>query len=160
MHALVAIEMDRPGEERRRLVIVDLLLQQQRVGAEDHELLLRDIALHDLRHVTVEQGLAASDRDGGGTAIVDCFHALLEAQPLVEDRIGIVDLAAARAGEIAAQQRLEHQHQRIAAALDVLGQRIRADTGDLRKGESHRPGPNWRSRPRREAVRFSAPPAG
>jgi hypothetical protein len=48
-----------------RLVLVDLLGQQQRVGAQDHELVARDIAFHDLGHVAVEQGLAAGDGDGG-----------------------------------------------------------------------------------------------
>ena len=37
-------------------------------------------------------------------------------KPLVQDLVGIIDLAAAGAGEVAAEQRLEHQHERIALA--------------------------------------------
>ena len=37
VHLLVAVEMDRPGEVGARLVFVDLLLEQQRVGADDDE---------------------------------------------------------------------------------------------------------------------------
>src|SRR5207249_3182429 len=38
---------------------------------------------------------------------------LLDAQALLQDLLRIIDLAAARAGEIALEERLEHQHQRI-----------------------------------------------
>jgi hypothetical protein len=41
---------------------------------------------------------------------------------------GIVDLAAADAGEVAAEQRLEHQHQRVVlAAKQLLLDEVRAD---------------------------------
>jgi hypothetical protein len=33
---------------------------------------------------------------------------------LIQNLIGVIDLAAARAREIAAKERLEHQHERIA----------------------------------------------
>ena len=68
----------------------------------------------DVADVAVQQRLAASENHDRGAAFVDRVKAFGDAEPLIEDRIGIVDLAAAGAGEIAAEQRFEHQHQRIA----------------------------------------------
>ena len=124
---LIAIEVDRPGEEGMRLVFVDLLFQQQGVGAQNDELLAVEIAAHDLGHVAMEQWLAAGDGDGGGAAFLDGVHALLHRQAAVEDGVGIVDLAAAGAGEIAAQQRFQHQHQRIFSALELVDHGMRAN---------------------------------
>jgi hypothetical protein len=53
MHRFVAVEMHRPGEERARLVFRDLLLHQQRVGAEVDELPPRNHALDDFRELLV-----------------------------------------------------------------------------------------------------------
>ena len=71
-------------------------------------------APHDLRHFAVQQRFAAGDGNHGRAALVDRAHAFVVAEALVQDLVGIVDLAAARAGEVAAEQRLEHQHERIA----------------------------------------------
>ena len=115
VHLAVAVEMHRPGEIGVRLEAVDLLLQQQRVGAEIDEFLARDDALRRSSAISrVQQRLAAGDRDHRRAAFVDRLQALRDRQALVQDRIGIVDLAAAGAGEIAAEQRLQHQHQRVA----------------------------------------------
>src|SRR6185437_7822991 len=111
VHFLVAIEMDRPDEIRVRLEAIDLLLEQQRVGAEIDEFLALDDAFNDLLDLAMEQGLAAGDRDNGCAAFIDRFEALLNAEALIEDRIGIIDLAATGASEVAAEQRLEHQHE-------------------------------------------------
>src|SRR5947209_6872683 len=94
----VAVEMDRPGEERVRLEQVDLFLKQQRVGAEIDEFFAGDDALDDLLDLTVQQRLATRDDDNRCAAFIDRLVALRNAEPLVEDRIGIIDLAAARAG--------------------------------------------------------------
>ena len=121
-----------------RLVVVDLLGQQECVGAQDHELLARQEALHDLRHLAMQQWLAAGDRYDGRAAFVDRAHAIVVRQPLVEDLRRIVDLAAAGAGQVAAEQRLEHQHQRIAlAAAQMLAQQVGADAGGLVERDSH-----------------------
>ena len=80
----------------------------------------------DLRHVAMQQRFAAGDGDRRRAAFVDRVHAFVEGQALVEDLVGIVDLAAAGAGEVAAEQRLQHQHQRIALAA---GQMLLDDIG-------------------------------
>src|SRR5262249_7113420 len=59
-------------------------------------------------------------------------------EPLVEDRVRIVDLAAARAGEIAAKQRLQHQHERIVLAPEqTLLDQVGADTELFEKRDGH-----------------------
>jgi len=61
----------------------------------------------------------------------DRVHALLHRHALVQDLIGIIDLAAAGAGQVAAEQRLQHQHQRVLLARQLLLHHIGADLGGL-----------------------------
>ena len=129
---LEAVEMH--GEEQigRRLEQVQLLLQQQRVGAQRDELLARHDALDDLADLLVDERLAAGDGDHRRAALVDGVEAFLYRKSLVQDRVGIVDLAAPEAGEIAAEQRLQHQHERVALApREALLEYVRADDGLL-----------------------------
>src|SRR4029079_10014659 len=58
---LLAQAVEVHGEEQvgRRLEQVELLLEQERVGAERDELLAGDQALHDLAYLTMDQRLAA-----------------------------------------------------------------------------------------------------
>ena len=141
----------------RRLVLIDLLGHQQGVGAQDHVLLAGDEALDDPRHVLVQQRLAAGDRNGGRAALVDRGHASLVAQPLVQDLVGIVDLAAAGAGQVAAEQGLQHQHQRIAfAAREMLADDVGADASSPGQGNAHAPLPSCAAG--RAGRRFRAAP--
>ena len=79
----------------------------------------------------MQQRLAAGDRDHRRAALVDRLEALLDAEALVQDQVRVVDLAAAGAGEVAAEERLEHQHERIArVALEALGEDVAPD-GEL-----------------------------
>ena len=138
VHLLVAVEMDRPDEIGIGLEEIELLLQQQRVGAEIDEFLARDDALDDLLDLAVEQRLAAGDRHHRRAAFVDRFEAFCDRQALVQDRVGIVDLAAAGAGEVAAEQRLQHQHERIALdAHEALLRHIGADADHLVERNGH-----------------------
>src|SRR5690348_7447624 len=138
VHLLVAVEMDRPDEERIRLEAVDLLLEQQRVGAQIDELLACDDAFGDLLDLAVEQGLAAGDRDHRRAAFVDRLEALFDRQALVQDLVGIIDLAAAGAGEVAAEQRLEHENQRITLdAGQALFHHVGADADHLIERNGH-----------------------
>ena len=92
---------------------MQLLFQEQRIGAQRHELLARDDALDDLADLLVDQRFAARDGDHRRAAFVDRVEAFLDRQPLVEDGVRIIDLAAAEAGEVATEQRFQHQHKRI-----------------------------------------------
>ena len=138
MHHLVAVEVDRPGEEGVGLVLVDLLGQQQGVGAEDDELLPLQETLDDLGHVLVQQGLAPGDGHHRSAALVDGLHALSDAQALVQDLVRIVDLATAGAGQVAAEQGLEHQHQGVAfRPSQLLLHDVGADPGRHREWNAH-----------------------
>ena len=113
---LLAVHVDAEGEVLARLEQVELFLQQQRVGAEVDVLLPRDQPFDDFVDLRVQQRLAAGDANHRRAALVDRLEALLRRELLLEDVGGILDLAAAGAGEVAAEQRLEHQHQRIPLA--------------------------------------------
>src|SRR6266478_6152308 len=100
------IEVDGKEEIRRRLEQMQLLLQQQRVRAERNELLLGNQPLHDLADLAVDQRLAAGDRHHGCAALVGGIEALFDGEPRIENWIGIIDLAATDASQIATKQRL------------------------------------------------------
>ncbi len=95
---LVAVEMDRPSKVRRRLVFVHFLLEQQRIRAQVDELLALDQTLDDLRHLLVNQRLAARDRHDWGPAFFSSAQRIVDTHPLSQDVIRIVDLAAAGTG--------------------------------------------------------------
>ena len=124
--------MHREEQIGRRLEQVQLLLQQQRIGAQRDEFLARHDAFDDLADLLVDQRLAARNGDHRRAALVDRVEAFLHRQALVEDGVGIIDLAAADAGEVAAEQRLQHQHQRIAfAAFQALPHDVGTDGSHL-----------------------------
>ena len=77
----------------------------------------RDGAFDDLLDLAMQQWLATGDHHHRGAALVDRFHAFGDGQALVQNFRWIVDLAAAGTGQIAAEQWLQHQYQRV--ALDV-----------------------------------------
>src|ERR1700724_3315463 len=102
---LEAIEVYGEEQVGRRLELIELLFEQQRVGAQRHELLARHDALDDRADVLVDERFAARNGDHRGTAFVDRRQAFLDRKPAIENRIRVVDLAAADAGEVAAEQR-------------------------------------------------------
>ena len=64
----------------------------------------------------VQQRLAAGDAHHRRAALVGRREALLDRQVLLEHVTRVLDLAAAGAGQVAAEQRLEHQHERVPLA--------------------------------------------
>jgi len=75
--------------------------------------------------------------DSRGAAFVHRSECILDRNPLVEDRVGIIDLAATRAGEIAAEQGLQHENEGITlAAGKLLPDDIGADLRDLSEPNS------------------------
>ena len=56
----------------------------------------------------IEERLAAGDADDGGAALLDGGEALLDGEGALEDVRRVLDLAAAGAGEVAAQEGLQH----------------------------------------------------
>src|SRR3989442_13866286 len=94
----------------------ELLLQQQCIGAQVDELPTAQDARNDRVDFLVQQRLSASDGPHWSAAFVNRREALLDREALIQDFVGIIDLAAAGARQVAAKQRLEHEHQRIASA--------------------------------------------
>ena len=117
---------------------MNLLLEQQRVGAQEDELLALDEFLDDLRHLLVDERLAAGDRDHRRPALFDRGDALFDAQALAQDLVGVLDLAAAGASKVALQQRLELEHERILLlATQALAGDVLRDGDLLLEGHAH-----------------------
>ncbi len=116
----IAVQVDREGQVGRGLVFVDVLGEQNRVRAQVDEFLARHDAGDDLRHLLVDQGFAAGNGHDGRAALVHRLQGVLDADPLLQDLLRIVDFAAAGAGEIALEQGFQHQHERIALVAAQL----------------------------------------
>src|SRR5207237_6389468 len=131
--------------------LVQLALEQQGVGAEIDEAATLDEAPGDGADPGVEQRFAACDADDGRAALVGSAQAVLHREIPLQDRDGVLDLSAAGAGEIAAEEGFQHEHERILLAPrkplleDVLRHRrhlrcrdrhslLRALSDDLRAG--------------------------
>ena len=135
---LKPVEVDRKSQVGGWLKEVHFFLEQQRVGAQVNEFLARGNAVDDRFDLPVDQGFAARDRDDRCAAFIDRLKALLDRQAFVQDRIGIVDLAAPGAGQVAAEQGLEHQHQGIFLnPLEALFHNVGADAQLLDQWYGH-----------------------
>src|SRR2546429_1294058 len=133
----VAVQVDREGEIGRRPVVVDVPREQNRVGAEVHELPPRHDSRDDLRHLFMDERLAPRNGHDRSAALVHGPKRLLDAQALLQDLLRIIDLAAARAGEIALEEGLEHQHQRITFLAPELARGdVATDTVDLHQRDT------------------------
>ena len=75
----LAVHVDGKGQELAGLEQIDLLLQQQRVGAEVNVFLARDQAGDDFADLRMQQRLAAGNGDGGSAAFIDRAEALFRA---------------------------------------------------------------------------------
>jgi len=102
-------KIDYPDE-----ILNQRLSYQQCVRAQIDELAPRDDGRGDLRDFLVQKRLAAGDRHDRRAAFVDRLETFVDRESLIQDLVGIIDLAASRASEVAAEQRFQHQHERIA----------------------------------------------
>ena len=119
---LLAVEVDGEGEILRGLeeAFGEPALEEKSVGAEINVLFAGNETLDDLLDLGMDQRFPAGDADHGCAAFLDRVEALLGREALVENVGRILDFAATRAGEIAPEQRLEHEHKRIALAAHQL----------------------------------------
>ena len=121
----LAIEVHAEGEVFARLEEVEFLFQQQGVGAEIDIFLARDQAFDDLGDLGVHERFAAGDGDHGGAAFVDGAETFFGRKIFLQDVGGVLDLAASGAGQVAAEQGLEHEHERVLlAAGEFLAQDV------------------------------------
>ena len=70
------------------------------------------ISLRQPADLRIDHRLAAADRNDRRAAFVHRCQALLDGQHFVDRGLVFADAAAARAGQVAGVQRLEHHHQR------------------------------------------------
>src|SRR5262249_42739079 len=107
-------------------------------GAEVDEFLPGCDRGRDLLDLAMQQRLAASNDDDRRTAFLDRLNALRHAEPLVQDRIGVIDLAAAGTGKVAAEQRLQHQDERVTLyPAQMLSDDVGANTNFLMQRNRH-----------------------
>src|SRR5262249_40059512 len=117
---------------------LELLLEEDGVGAEVDVLLASDQRLHQRADLRIHEGLAAGNGDHGRPALVHRPQTLLQAEVALQDVSGVLDLAAPRTGEVAAKQGLEHEDQRIALpTTKLLFQDITDDGPHLRCRNTH-----------------------
>ncbi len=88
-------------------------LELERVGAEVDVLPAGDEALDDLDNLRVQERLAAGDGDHGCAALFDGLETLLGREHALEDVGWVLHFAAAGAGQVTAEERLKHEHQRV-----------------------------------------------
>jgi hypothetical protein len=77
---LVAVQVHGEGQVLGGLVLIDMLGQQDGIGAQVHELLARHDAGDDLRHLLVDERLTAGDRHHRGAALIDRLERILQAR--------------------------------------------------------------------------------
>ena len=134
-----AVHVHRPREVGARLEVLELLLEQERVRAQVDELLALDQLGGDHVDLGVDQRLAAGDRDHRRAALLDRSDRLLDRHAPAQLVLGVLDLAAARAGEVALEQRLELDDQRkLLAFREALAHQVDAHARALSDLHRHR----------------------
>ena len=137
--SLQPVDVHHPGEVAVRGELVQVLGQQQRVGAQEDDLLAAEQLPHDLVDLRVHQRFAAGDRDHRGAALLDRGHRLLDRHALLEQRRRLGDLSAARALEVAGEQRLQLDEEReLVVAAQLLLDEIGAEPHGLAQRHGHR----------------------
>jgi hypothetical protein len=94
--------------------------------------------LDDLVQLFMQERFAAGHDDDWGAALVDRRQCVGDRNAFVEDWVGIVDLATTRASEVASEQWLQHQDERVALATgEMLPDDISANSRNLSEGYAH-----------------------
>ena len=122
----LAVHVDGKAQIFAGLEQVQLFLEQQRVGAEVNVFLAGDQAFNNLVNLGMHERFAAGDRDHRGAAFVHRLETFFRSEVFFQDVGGVLDLSASGARQIAAEQRLEHEHERVALAS---GQLLPQDVG-------------------------------
>src|SRR5207302_6466110 len=131
-----AVEVHDEGQPRGGLEDVEELLEPERVRAELDVLPQLEEPCDDVLDALVDERLAAADRDDRRRALHARVDALLHRQPRPV-RLVLADLSAADARDVARERRLQHQHERVALALALLGGDVLADLHGLAQRKLH-----------------------
>jgi len=116
VNILGPVEVDDERQSNGRVELVELLLQQEAVGAEVDEPSVGDDGPYDVVDLSVQEGLASRNRHNRRVGRAHRCETLVDAQAPINDVAILAHAATAGAGEIAGLERLEHRHQRKAAA--------------------------------------------
>src|SRR5690606_16580790 len=93
---------------------------------------------HDLVDLRVHQRLAARDGHHRRAALLDGGDGLLDGHAPLQHVRGMLDLAAARAGEVAGEQRLEFEEQReLLPAAQLVPEDVGSDPDALAERHAH-----------------------
>ncbi len=108
-----AVEVHHQGEVAARLEPLQAALEEHGVGAEvDVDLAADELGDH-LVDVRVQQRLPACDRDHRGPALLHRPDHVLHRQALAQHLGRMLDLPAARTGQVAREQRLDLDDERV-----------------------------------------------
>ncbi len=135
---LETVEVHVEEQTRGGLEFREPLADEHAVGAEVDVLLAREDFARQPPDFGIDHRLAAADGNDRRSAIVHRRQALLDRQNFVDRRLILANAAAARAGEIAGVQRLEHHHEReFLLAAEALAREIARHVGGQAKRNSH-----------------------
>ena len=134
-----AVHVHAEGQVLGRSEEIELLLEKDGIRAEVDVLPTLDQLDDQLVDVGVHQRLAARNAHDGRAALLHGLETLIDGQVLFEDLRGVLDLAAAGAREVAPEERLEHENERISLATpELLLDDVARDRGHLGNRDAHR----------------------
>ena len=128
------------GEIFSWLKEIDLTFEEEGVGAEVNVFLAGDEAFDNFIDLGMDEGFAAGNGDHGGPALVRRGPALFGGKAFVEDVVGVLDLAATRAGEVTTEEGFEHEDEGVASVASEL---LTENIGGNRPSLANR---NWHKR--------------
>src|SRR5262249_17272937 len=112
----LAIEMNAERQVLRGLEKMEFFFQEKCIAAQINVFLARYQACNDLSDLRMQQRFAARDRHHRCAAFIYGFEAFLGRELALQNMRRILNFAASSAGEVAAEQRREHQAERVVAA--------------------------------------------
>jgi len=136
---LKTVHVNTEGEVFGRLEEIDFPLEEEGVCTEVNVFFACDEAFNDLVDFRMDQRFATGDRDHGGSAFVGGSPALLGGQPFIENVIRVLDFAATRTRQVATEEGLEHEDERVSlVAAQFLPKNIGGDRPSLANRDWHR----------------------
>jgi len=133
------VHVNAEGEVFGRFEEIDFSLEKKGVRAEINVFFACDEAFDDLVDFRMDQWFATGDRNHGGSALIGGGPALFGGQPFIENVVRVLDFATARTGEVATEEGLEHEDERVSfVAAQFLPENIGSDRPSLTDRDWHR----------------------
>jgi hypothetical protein len=130
--------VDGEGQKFARLKEVHLLFHQQSVGANVNVLAACDQAFDDFADLRMHERLATGNVHDRRARLFNGGKAFFRRELTLQHVGRVLDLAASRAGQVTAEEHLQHDHQRIALASgNLLLQDITGHSPHLRDWYGH-----------------------